>query len=311
MHKFTYTVFTPTYNRAHLLPVLFDSLRRQTFADFEWVIVDDGSSDDTIEVVDAFKERSPFPITFLVQEHGGKHKGINLGVRVARGRLFGIADSDDYFLDDALATCLRHYENIPPAEKGRFAGVTGLCVTETGDLVGSSFPSSVYDSDALELVSKRVTGDKAGFIRTEVMKEFPFPENMGSFVPEALVWNRMAARYKTRYFNHVIMVRDYQCDGLSSRIAQIRAGAPRSSCTYYLELLRSERRFPIDLTLRYCSNYVRFSLHNRTALKNQIAAIASSTLFATAAPVGLALYCLDKYKMKKPGQSATFSEGVS
>jgi hypothetical protein len=155
-----------------------------------------------------------------------------------------------------------------------------------------------------------VKGDKAGFIRTEVMKEFPFPEDIGSFVPEALVWNRMAARYRTRYFNDVIMVRHYQCDGLSARTVQVRAEAPQSSCNYYLELLRNRRRLPIDLSLRYCSNYIRFSLHNRTALKNQVAAIPSGTLFAAALPAGVVLYCLDKYKMRKPPPSAV-NEGMS
>lgn len=298
MKNLTYTVFTPTYNRAHLLPVLFNSLCQQTFQDFEWLIVDDGSHDNTNQIVEDFRQTARFTIRYATQHHGGKHKAINLGVQLAHGLLFGIADSDDYYTDNALESCFRHHEQIAETERTRFAGVTGLCVTQTGQLIGSPFPRQVFDSDALMLVAKRIGGDKAGFIRTDVMKQFPFPEDLGTFVPEALIWNRIAAHYKTRYFNEVIMVRDYQLDGLSARIAQVRIEAPEASCRYYLELLHSKQPLPVDVAVRYCSNYVRFSLHKTLGLKAQLACVPSTTLFLAAAPLGFALYCRDKYQSK-------------
>lgn len=298
MKNLTYTVFTPTYNRAHLLPVLFNSLCRQTFQDFEWLIVDDGSHDNTRQIVEDFRQRARFPIQYATQQHGGKHKAINLGVQLAQGTFFGIADSDDYYTDNALEICWGHHEQIPETEKAKFAGVTGLCVTQTGQLIGSPFPRQVFDSDALMLVAKRIGGDKAGFIRTDVMKQFPFPEDLGTFVPEALIWNRIAAHFKTRYFNDVIMVRDYQVDGLSAQIAQVRIEAPEASRRYYLEFLHSKQHFPVDVAVRYCSNYVRFSLHKALDLKAQLACVPSTTLFLAAAPLGFALYCRDKYQLK-------------
>ena len=294
-----FTVFTPTYNRARLLPVLFHSLCQQTRNDFEWVIVDDGSADDTAAVVKKFECTANFPITFVIQEHGGKHKAVNLGVQLARGEFFGIADSDDYYTPEALERCSQHYAQIPNYRKDRFVGMTGLCATPAGELIGSSFPTKVFDSDALGLVASRVHGDKAGFLRTKILRQFPFPEDLGSFVPEGLIWNRIARQYSTRYFNEIVMIREYQPGGLSARITQLRMDAPRAARQYYLEFLHNQRRMPWDVALRYCSNYVRFSLHAGERLKDQLSCVTSKELYIVAAPLGWALYVLDKYNFKQ------------
>ena len=103
MKQYLITVFTPTYNRAHLLPRLFQSLKQQTAAEFEWIIVDDESSDETETVVKKFlDERTPFPIRYYKQKHGGKHRAVNLGVKEARGSYFYIVDSDDWLPDYAV-----------------------------------------------------------------------------------------------------------------------------------------------------------------------------------------------------------------
>lgn len=291
----TFTIFTPTYNRARLLPVLFKSLCQQTHRDFEWVIVDDGSEDNTAAVINEFKLRADFPITYAVQEHGGKHKAINLGVRLARGEFFGIADSDDYFTPSALEVCARYYSGIPEDQKGRFVGMTGLCATPAGELIGSRFPSDVFDSDSVGLCARRIQGDKAGFLRTSIMRRFPFPEHLGSFVTESLVWNRIADQYSTRYFNEVIMVRDYQPNGLSAHSRKIRIGAPLAATRYYLEFVSMKRPMPIDVLLRYYSNYVRFSFHANISFAEQISAAPSKMLYALSAPLGWVAYRFDQY----------------
>jgi glycosyltransferase involved in cell wall biosynthesis len=289
-----FTVFTPTYNRANLLPGLFQSLCHQSCRDFEWIIVDDSSEDETPAVVKIFESMANFPITYVVQKHGGKHKAVNLGVQLARGRFFGIADSDDYYTPDALELCWQHYGEIPNNKKHRFVGMTGLCATPSGEVVGSRFPSEVFDSDALGLVASRVDGDKAGFLLTEVLRQFPFPEDLGSFVPEGLVWNRIARQFATRYFNETVMVREYQSDGLSARMSQIRMDAPRAARQYYLEFLLSGRRMPLDVNLRYAANYVRFSLHAGERVHDRFSFLRP--LYVAAAPIGRTLYLLDKYK---------------
>jgi len=310
--EFTYTVFTPTYNRARLLPVLYRSLCAQTFRDFEWVIVDDGSDDDTAAVVKGFEATANFPITYVVQEHGGKHKAINLGVRLARGKFFGIADSDDYYTADALELCTKRYAEIPNHKKDQFAGMTGLCATPAGELVGSKFPNDVFDSDPVDLVACRVDGDKAGFLRTDIMGQFPFPEDLGSgFVPESLVWNRIALQYSTRFFNEVVMISDYQPDGLSARSVQLRMRTPLAARQYYLEFVAIKRLIPIDITLRYYSNYVRYSLHGDVSFKKQFASVPSKSLYVASLPLGWALYLLDRYQVShdEDCESAVASAG--
>jgi glycosyltransferase involved in cell wall biosynthesis len=298
--QITYTVFTPTYNRAHLLPVLFRSLCQQTCRDFEWVIVDDSSRDHTAAVVKQFERTADFPITYVIQEHGGKHKAINLAVRLAQGKFFGIADDDDYYTPNALELCGQYYDAIPDDKKHQFVGMTGLCATPAGDLVGSKFPSDVFDSDALGLVASRVSGDKAGFLLTDVMRQFPFPEDIGSlWVPESIVWNRIACEYSTRYFNEVIMIHDYQPSGQTARHLELRVRTPLSSRLYYLEFVGIQRPMPIDIRARYYSNYVRFSLHADVPLHQQISSAPSKTLYVASAPLGCALYFLDKYKLSR------------
>jgi hypothetical protein len=229
-------------------------------------------------------------------------------VQLARGELFGIADSDDYYTPNALQRCSQHYAEIPDYQKDRFVGMTGLCATPSGELIGSSFPTQVFDSDALGLVASRVHGDKAGFLRTKILRHFPFPEDLGSFVPEGLMWNRIARQYSTRYFNEIVMIREYQPGGLSARITQLRMDAPRAARQYYQEFLCNQRRMPWGVALRYCSNYVRFSLHSGERLHDQLSYVTSKELFVAAAPLGWALYVLDKYSFKR--RSGTVSCGA-
>lgn len=291
---FTFTVFTPTFNRARLLPTLFQSLCAQTCRDFEWLIVDDGSVDDTADVVSAFQAISNFPIIYIVQAHGGKHKAVNTGVQRARGRFFGIADSDDAYTPDALELCARHFAEIPETEKPHFVGMTGLCATPNGQVIGSKFPANVFDSDALELVACRVRGDKAGFLLADVMKQFPFPEGIGPFVTEGLIWNRIARRYRTRYFNRIVQIRDYQPDGLTAKSAELRMHSPIAARQYYEELISTGRRMPVDVLLRHYANYVRFSRHEGRTLREQFACAPHKSYFVASAALGCALYQRDR-----------------
>ena len=135
MADIRFTVFTPTYNRAHTLPRAFESLKRQTFRDFEWLIVDDGSTDNTRELIEVWQKDSSFPIRYFWQENAHKKTAFNLGVKEARGELFLPLDSDDEALPDALKILDQHWNNIPESERGKFSSVTGLCVDERGGVV--------------------------------------------------------------------------------------------------------------------------------------------------------------------------------
>ena len=252
------TVFTPTYNRAHLLPRLYESLCRQTFTDFEWVIVDDGSVDNTKGLVNKFLVDSVefLGIRYFLQENGGKHRAINRGVREAQGELFFIADSDDSLPPDALEQVARVYETVRGDES--FGGVCGLDGTFDGDIIGSGLPLEVMDVNSIDLRNRyHVTGDMKEVFRTEVMREFPFPEIPNErFVPEMLVWNRIATKYKLRYFNRIIYLAEYQQDGITSGIVRARMQSPVASMMTYAEMTRYD--IPLIQKVKAAVNFWRF-----------------------------------------------------
>jgi glycosyltransferase involved in cell wall biosynthesis len=206
---FTFTVFTPTLDRAHTLERVYGSLVSQTFRDFEWIVVDDGSTDETEALVRAWQKSADFPIHYLVQDHRGKHVATNRAVHAARGQLFLTIDSDDSFVPHALERFKYHWDLIPAEQRYRFAAVTALTEDEHGILIGTQFPRSPTDSNALEIRFRyKVRGEKWGFQRTDVMRAHPFPEIEGytGVVPESIVWNAIARRYKERYVNEVLRV---------------------------------------------------------------------------------------------------------
>ena len=215
------TVFTPAYNRKNLLTRLYESLCKQTYKDFEWVIVDDGSTDGTKELSQTLSEREEtfFPLRYFYQENGGKHRAINHGVREAQGELFA-----------------KGYKGI--AHNHSFAGLCGLDGYLSGGLIGSGLPKDAIDATSIDIRFKYgVTGDLKEVFRTDVLKEYPFPQIEGErFCPEMLVWNRIASKYKLRFINQVIYLAEYQDDGITSRIVKARMNSPVASMMTYAEL---------------------------------------------------------------------------
>lgn len=259
------TILTPTYNRASLLPRLFDSLLRQTNKDFEWIVVDDGSTDDTREVVANLKEKcgGAFPMGYVYKANGGKHMAINIGAERARGELLFIADSDDLLTDDALETVANSWHDI--SDDKSFAGIAGLDITmDTCEVIGSGLPQEHIDCNAIDIRYRHhVTGDMKEVFRTEVLREFPFPEFAGErFCPEQLVWFRMARRYRLRYINKPIYIADYQPDGITAGITRARMRNPSASMLTYAEL--TECPVPFLVKVKAAINFWRF-WHCRTA----------------------------------------------
>lgn len=259
------TILTPTYNRASLLPRLFNSLLRQTNKDFEWIVVDDGSTDDTREVVAKLKEKcgGAFPMGYVYKANGGKHMAINIGAERARGELLFIADSDDLLTDDALETVANSWHDI--SDDKSFAGIAGLDIAmDTREVIGSGLPQEHIDCNAIDIRYRHhVTGDMKEVFRTEVLREFPFPEFAGErFCPEQLVWFRMARRYRLRYINKPIYIADYQPDGITAGITRARMRNPSASMLTYAEL--TECPVPFLVKVKAAINFWRF-WHCRTA----------------------------------------------
>lgn len=250
------TVFTPTYNRAKLLERLYKSLCTQTHKDFEWIIVNDGSKDNTDEVAHFFIAEKKINILYIKQENGGKHRAINRGVKEAKGELTFIADSDDWLLPNSLETVAETYQGI--ANDKTFAGVCGLDVYSDGTIIGGGMPQDVIDCNAIDIrMIHHVVGDLKEVFKTDVLREFPFPEVEGErFCPEVVVWNRIAKKYMLRYFNKPIYMVEYQPEGITSTITKARMKSPIASTTCYQEMMEFD--IPLKTKIRSAINYWRF-----------------------------------------------------
>ena len=263
MNKPLFTIFTPTYNRAYTLGRVYQSLLAQTFTNFEWLIVDDGSSDGTEELASRFISEGKIEIRYFQQPNGGKHVAFNRGVREARGVLFLPFDSDDSCLPIALERFRAHWAEIPELERLKFSGVTCLCKDEKGEFVGGMLPAPILDGHPYEVTSRyRLKGEKWGFHRTEILRIYPFPEFKGErFVPESLIWNRIGRSYKIRFVNEVLRYYFNSPDSLSGSMVSIRKLSPNSTFLYYSEALGLPIRF--GDRVRVASNLWRFALQSQ------------------------------------------------
>lgn len=214
---YPFTIMTPTYNRAHTLQRAYDSLCEQNVQDFEWVIVDDGSTDHTAELVAQWQRQASFPIVYHWQTNQHKKTAFNQGVKLAKGELLVALDSDDTLVPNALEQLKKHWAAIDASERANYLGVVGLCARPNGQIVGDRFPTDPLDITSLELNFRyNVRGEKFGALRTDVLAKFPFPEDIPGFVPESLVWRSIArAGYKTRFVNTVFRVYYDSADSLS------------------------------------------------------------------------------------------------
>lgn len=279
-----FTVFTPTFNRAHTLDRVYGSLREQTFRDFEWLIIDDGSTDRTPDLVKAWQQEAEFPIRYRWQENQGINAAITSGVREARGALFLIIGSDDSFVPETLATFRYHWQAIPAEERDRFVGVTALCMDPQGRVVGTPLPAETLDSDSLEIrFQYKIKGEHWGFLRTEVLRRFPFPALPGvKFIPEGVVWNAIARQYRTRFIN--IPLRIYWPDLTANSDQLTRTPHPgryAAGQAYWHRYRLNEEidwfsRAPCEF-LRSALHYGRFSFHAGTTVSGQFANLKNVT----------------------------------
>ena len=211
------TVFTPSYNRASYLKILFESLQGQTNKDFEWILVDDGSTDNTEEVAEEFKKQAIFPFFYFKKENGGKHTAINFGIKHAKGEMWFMVDSDDYLGTNAIQMINDYYPEIKYNDK--MAGITFLRHHTNGKIVGTqNNPHKIVVDYCSYRNIYKIIGDRVEIVKTNVMKEFPFPEYPGErHCPEGLIWNRIAKEYDSLYIanNEPVYYCEYLPDGLS------------------------------------------------------------------------------------------------
>lgn len=202
MDSYLFTVFTPSYNRAKTLPRLFECLTKQTLKNFEWIIVDDGSEDNTKEVVNSFISAKPdFDITYKYQTNHGKHIATNEAAKIARGKFFITIDSDDTFKENALEVFSAAWEEIPKEKRNNYKGISCRTCNMMGVTNGCKLPAHFLDCSDLDLRFKyKITGELWGMTRLDVIKENPYPSVSGlHFYPENIYWNNIGRKYITRF----------------------------------------------------------------------------------------------------------------
>lgn len=242
MDKPLFTVFTPTFNRAYILPVLYHSLQKQTCQNFEWVIVDDGSEDDTSEIVSEWmKEKNAFTVKYYKTENNGKPRAVNYGVEKSSGLFFMIVDSDDYLLPDAIEKFSSWAMEI--AEMKNIVGVgaaRGYTPNEyikgDGPVVGES---GFIDASNLERKKYNLDADMVEAYKTDIFKCFPMEvwENE-KFAPEQITMNSMAlSGYKVRWHKDIVYICEYLPDGLTKGSFELEKNNPMGYAMMYNHML--------------------------------------------------------------------------
>lgn len=234
----TVTILTPTYNRAQTLPKLIESLCGQTSTNFQWLVIDDGSTDDTDSIFEKLKNYDfPFQWEYHKKENGGKHTALNFAHSYIKGEVVLILDSDDYLTVDAVETVEKEWPNY--RNRPDICGMSYFKGKKDGSHLSVENAQDVYiDDDIHYRVNQKIKGDRCEVVRTDLLKKYPFPVYPGErFFPEGWFWNTLASNHKTVYRNKTIYICEYLEGGLTKSGRTLRMKCPlgmMDDCRMYL-----------------------------------------------------------------------------
>lgn len=240
-------IFTPTYNRSYCLTELFNSLTRQTTTCFNWLIVDDGSTDNTEELVSGFMEQAAFRVTYIKQPNGGKQRAWNAAVEACDSELFMCVDSDDVVPDNLVSTIVGRWSQV--RDDNQIAGMIGLCGKDEKTALNGGMPSGVTRTTMWDLYYRYGhKGDTAQVYRTCILREFPFEVEPGEkFVAETFVFHQIDQEYDLLVIDEVLIIREYLEDGYTANVRKITRNNPVG----YLKLKRMYIGYADSVSLRF------------------------------------------------------------
>lgn len=283
------TVLTPTYNRAKTLPRLIESLCGQTSTDFQWLVIDDGSTDDTDSIFEELKKYDlPFQWEYYKKENGGKHTALNFSHPYIKGEVVLILDSDDYLTSSAIETVEEEWPQY--RNQVEICGMSFFKGKEDGSHLSVANAQDVYiDDDIHYRVNQKIKGDRCEVVRTDLLKKYPFPVYPGErFFSEGWLWTTLAMNYKTVYRNKIIYICEYLEGGLTKSGRPLRMRNPlgaMDNCRSYLnERVCFKSRFKEMLLYWVYSRCAGYSL------KKVIMTSGRTIEMVIAMPFGLMLY---------------------
>lgn len=257
------TVFTPSYNRKSELKKLYKSLLKQDNNSFEWLIVDDGSSDDTESYIKKIKKDNKININYIYKENGGKQSAYNMGLDNAKGNIFLCIDSDDILKENILNMIENDFKKI--IKDKDIAGIMYIqsYIKDKNKIIGTSFPNDLMIDTYYNVYNKfKVTGDKLIVLKTSIAKKYYFPIIEGEkFIPEALIFNRISLKYKFLCRNVIAAHKEYLEGGYSNNYFSLVKRNPLGNALYFKEL------YELNSSLYNVYGYILFSIYGRKKFK--------------------------------------------
>lgn len=251
------TIFTPTYNRASTLNRLYDSLKSQnTYTRFiEWLIVDDGSTDNTENLIQSFQNERLLNITYIKKENGGKHTALNVGIKKASKEYFFCVDSDDCLEENAIETLINFINTYNP--NGIIAYKTNIT---TNSPIGYTFPPNLKETTLYSLINKyKCSGDRSLIYKTKLIQEITIPEPDGTkFFPETYLYDKFDTQHTSMLLSANLCKCQYLADGYSNSFRKLMINNSLSMKWFYGERLDMNVSFRERLTFAY--RYIAFSL---------------------------------------------------
>jgi glycosyltransferase involved in cell wall biosynthesis len=288
------TIFTPTYNRAHCLRLGYESLIRQTNKDFKWLIIDDGSTDNTKELVDSWIADGHIEIEYHFKENGGMHTGHNAAYRLIDTELNTCIDSDDYMPDDAVEKIITFWRRHG---SDKYAGIVGLDQVAGGEVIGSRFPPDLKETTLTGYYNRGGKGDKKLVYRTEVIRNYPeYPVFEGErYLGLGYKYCLIDRDYPLLVLNEVLCLVDYQADGSSINMYRQYWNNPKGFAFIRITDMQYVSK-GFFARFKTCIHYVSSSIMAKN--KKYLAESPLKVLTFLASPFGLALYLWVRYKVK-------------
>lgn len=275
------TIITPTYNRADLLPRLYESLCRQSCLDFEWMVIDDGSQDGTEALIQRYLHENVIPVIYEKQQNAGKHTALNRGIAKIKSELTFIVDSDDYLTPDAVKVILSYHEKWRNTDA--LCGYSFLRCHQDGRVNTAYFPEDEkLDTYLAVRINGNIGGDKAEVFYTDILRKYPFPVFEGEkYMPEDVVWMRMSGPYRMLHVNKSIYICDYLEGGLTQTGRRMKIHSPRGM------MLRSE----IYLNAKETCGKVKMKMMLLYQIYGRFAGYRTGELLGKTGKKGLWLIC--------------------